>query len=103
MSSKTAPKSRLKFGWLPRSVFRAFWMNFGDMGEEKTIKKQWRFVQNQALQSYGPDRVSDQILERFGEQIRGNFGSQSEPKSIEKLSEDQMRGEMAPRRSTGGF
>ena len=101
--SKWGPKSRLKFGWLPRSIFRAFWMNFGDMWEKKTMKTHCMGLQNQALQTFGPDRVSDQILERFGEQIGGNFGPKIEPKSIEQMSEDRMRCEMAPRRSRRAF
>ena len=39
MGSKIAPKSRLKCSWLPRSIFRAFWSNFWDMWEEKTMQK----------------------------------------------------------------
>ena len=103
MSSRTGPKTLLKFGWLPKSIFRAFWSNFWDMWEDKTMKKHWRGVQNQALQTFGPDPVSDQILGRFWEQIGANFGSKIEQKSIEKLSEDQMRAERVPRGSRRAF
>ena len=78
-------------------------MNFGDMWEEKTMKKHWRGVQNQALQTFWPDRVSDQVFERFWEQIGVNFGSKIEPKSIENLKETQMRGDMFPGRSRRAF
>ena len=63
------------------------------------MKKHWRGLQNQALQTFGPDPVSDQILGRFCEEIGPNFGSKIEQKSIEKLSEDQMRAERVPRGS----
>ena len=85
MSSKTASKSRLKFGWLPRSILGIFWSNVRHMWEDKTMKKHGRGLQNQALQTFGPDPVSDQILGRFWEQIGANFGSKIEQTSIEKL------------------
>ena len=65
MSSRPASKTPLNIAWSPRSIFRSFLINFGHMWEEKTIKKQWRGLQNQALHTFGPDRVSEQILERF--------------------------------------
>ena len=76
MSSRPASKTPLNIAWSPRSIFEPFLINFGHMWEEKTIKKQWRGLQNQALHAFGPDRVSDQILERFCfyfEQFRVHF------------------------------
>ena len=67
------------------------------------MKKHGRGRQNQALQTFGPDPVSDHILGRFWEQIGVNFGSEIEQKSIEKLSEDQMRAERVPRGSRRAF
>ena len=46
------------------------------------MKKHWRGLQNQALQTFGPDPVSDQIFGRFWEQIGGNYGSKIEQKTM---------------------
>ena len=67
------------------------------------MKKHRRGLQNQALQTFGPDPVSDRILGRFWEQIGANFGSKIEQKSIEKLSEDQMCATRVPRGSRRAF
>ena len=54
MSSRPASKTPLNIAWSPRSIFRPFLINFGHMWEEKTIKKQWRGLQNQALHALDP-------------------------------------------------
>ena len=46
------------------------------MWEEKTIEKQGRGLQNQALHAFGPHRVSHQVLERccsYFEPVRAHF------------------------------
>ena len=82
MSSGTAPGGRLGFGWLPGTIFRASCSNFWDMWEEKTMRKHGRGRQNQALQTFGPNSASDQILSDFGEQIGANCSSKIEQTSI---------------------
>ena len=85
MSSRTVPKSRLEFGWLPWLICTAFCCIFWGMWEEKTMRKHGRGLQNQALQPFGYNSTSQQILECFSKQIEANFSSKIEQKSIEEL------------------
>ena len=73
---------------------------FGAMWEGKTILT-WRAVQNQAFQRFGPDIISYQNFERFGNQIGGNVGSKFEQQTIKKHWKQKAQRGCAKRLNNG--
>ena len=92
MSSKTAPKSRLKFGWLPRSIFSVFWINFRDMWEDKTMKKHGRVFKIKLCRHLDPT----QFQNRFWD----DFESKLEPISALKSSKNLLKNYFSLRKNT---